>query len=86
MQSMKIPGAAATTIIAVVIAAGLKQAEVEFAGADWLPILVALVGYALKYLQVWGAPAEPETTGAHPAAAPLAGPQTRSKVVRFLFG
>lgn len=85
LTQMKIPGALVTTIVAAMLYGAMKELNVQFAGADWLPIALAILGYALKYVQVWGQQQQPVEGGPiAPQAAPTLEP--KSKVVRFILG
>lgn len=94
MSNIRIPGAVWTTILAAMLYAAQGEIQKYFVGAEWLPIVVALIGYALKWLQVRSdiqpqvLPQPPENLYA-PMATPLVEPTKPTKsevVIKFLLG
>ena len=94
MKNIHVPGAVWTTVLAMILYVVRDDIQVYFAGADWLPLAIAAIGYVLKVIQMRSEiqpqvlPQIPEDMYA-PQATPLLEPTppTKSEIaVKFLLG
>lgn len=91
LKDIHVPGAIWFTILAAMLMTLQDQINLQFPGADWLPIAIALIGYAAKWAQVNSQGTEdlPELPPPGVAATPHPAPQkpsTGRKIIQFLLG
>lgn len=91
LTNVHVPGAVWTSILAAMLYAAQDQISTLFPGAEWLPLVVAIIGFALKWLQVRSGiqpqvlPAPDETRSRSLQPAPPA-PSKSALFVKFLLG